>query len=453
MNDLFADKTFYKKIFAIAIPVACQHLIISSLNLVDTVMIGQLGEVPLAAVALANQFFFLFMAVMYAISSGTGVFASQFFGSNDIKGIRYALGLCLIFSLGAAAVFCGCAVFIPDQIISFFSSDARVVEKGAQFIRINGLGYVCMAVSFSFSSSLRSIRRPWLPFFISAIALAVNTILNYLLIFGKFGFPRMEVAGAATATVIARVIECVLFISVVYMGKYPLAARLRELLAFPKEYVRRFLRVWFPILLNDVGWNTGMLYFMRVYGTIGTDAVAAVSITDTATYFVIVFFLGTSSATQVLIGNTIGSRRDADAYIYAKRLLLLGPLCAGILSIVVCFCAPYITILFKVSGYVKAMAEALFIMFAVVFPFKVFNLHLVDGVLRSGADTRYGMFLDILGVWGIGAPLAYLSGIVLKLDLPIVYLIISSEEVCKCILGARRFASKKWIHNVARDIE
>jgi Na+-driven multidrug efflux pump len=106
-----------------------------------------------------------------------------------------------------------------------------------------------------------------------------------------------------------------------------------------------------------------------------------------------------------------------------------------------------------VSGYVKAMAEALFIMFAVFFPFKVFNLHLIDGVLRSGADTRYGMFLDILGVWGIGVPLAYLSGIVLKLDLPIVYLIISSEEVCKCILGARRFISKKWIHNVVKNIE
>lgn len=461
----FRDSHFFRTLLRLAVPMALQNFLVFSLAMVDTLMIGQLGEVEIASVGLANQVFFLLMLYLYGITTGTVVFTAQFWGKKDILGIRQALGLCLrIAAAGAGAVSLISLIF-PRLILSLFSEDPAVIGIGSAYLQIVSLSFVCSAVSMSFSMVLRSIERPKLPLLITFVSLLLNTGLNYLLIFGKGGFPALGVKGAAIATAISRGLECLIFLLVVYLdrrsadgpvsdgssaGGHPLAGRLREFLIVPRSFVKRYFAITIPVVLNEVSWALGFTMYKVVYARMGTNVIAAINISDTIINILLVVIHGTSNACAVMIGNVLGAGQKEKAYTYAVRFSVLGPVVALLLSCLLIPISAWVPLLFKVSQSVRNMTRRVLLLHAIFLPFDVFNWQLIVGILRSGGDTRYSMFLEIGTMWGYGVPLAFISGLVLHQPIGLVFILIRSEEVVKFVIGLFRLISKKWIRILAR---
>ena len=451
-NYLFEDKQFYKTLLHLAIPIAAQNLVSSSLNMVDTIMIGGLGEIEIAAVGQANQLFFLFSLLLFGVNSGSAIFTAQFWGKRDVKNIRRVLGIGLMTSIIAAAFFTVLALIFPKQVMSIFSSDIVVITVGSDYLRIVGWSYVITAITFTFSSILRSTEQAKIPMIFSIVALLTNTVLNYVLIFGKFGFPMLGVKGAAIATVIARVLETVLMLVFVYAKKHVPAASINEMMDLSMEFVKNFFKTTIPVILNESLWALGMTVYAVVYGRIGTGAVAAVNISGTVEKIAMVFFFGISNAAAVMIGNRIGAGEEDKAYDYAKKLLTLGSLLAVVMGAILILSSGFILTFFNISYEVSIAAQRILWIFALFMPIKMFNLINIVGVLRSGGDTKFSLFLDVVGVWAIGIPLALFSGILLGLPVYWVVLMVAADEVFKIIFGFRRFTTRKWINNLVHHM-
>lgn len=451
LDYLFQDKKFYRTLLKLAIPIAAQNFVASAVNMVDTVMIGQLGETEIAAVGQANQLFFLFALTLFGVSSGAAIFTAQYWGIRDVKNIRRVLGLGLMTAFGSALIFTILAVFFPRQVMMIYSSDPLVIESGIKYLRIVGLSYIVTAVSFSYSSVLRSTEQAKIPMALSIVALITNAVLNYALIFGKLGLPEMGVEGTALATLIARVVEMILMVTVVYVSKLVPAARLREMFDWSKAFVARFYRTSIPVILNESIWALGVSVYSIIYGRIGTDAVAAVNISSTVTSVGMVLFQGMGNASGIMIGNQIGAGEEKQAYLYAKRLLTLGPGFAVVMGGLLILSSQMFLGFYQVSDAVNQSAVRILFVFAILMPLRVFNLINIVGVLRSGGDTKYSLFLDTVGVWLISIPLALVGGLLLHLPVYWVYFLVGMEEIFKFFLGLYRFRSRKWINNLVDD--
>ena len=280
MNFL-KDKAFIRAALALAVPVAFQQLITAGLNMIDVLMVGQLGETSVAALGLANQIFFLLVLFIFGITSGMSIFTAQFWGKGDVESIRKVLGICLVVAVSVAAMFSLAAVFIPETLMSFYTEDAEVIKLGSDYLRIVGLSYVLMAISYSYISILRSITQVKLTVVVSVLALTLKTALGYSLIFGHFGLPALGVRGAAIGTATGWAFECVLLLILVYARKTPLAANPLNFFHFDRPFLFNILRTSMPAALNEVIWSFGITFYYAVYARIGTDAIAAININAT----------------------------------------------------------------------------------------------------------------------------------------------------------------------------
>lgn len=458
MNHIFAgvfdrDRVFYRTLLHIALPIAAQNLVASALNMVDTIMIGRLGELEIAAVGLANQVFFLFMLFLFGVSSGSAIFTAQYWGKRDIASIRKVLGIGLATASLAAVFFSLMAILFPRQVMSFYIQDLEVIELGSAYLRIVGFSYLTTAVTFSYAFILRSTEQAKLPMLLSIIALGLNTLLNWVLIFGLFGMPAMGVQGAAIATVISRGIEMLLMLAIVYGRRLVPAASLKEMTAQTRAFVKRFYRTTLPVILNESLWSLGVTVYAFVYGRIGPGAVAAVNISGTAERLAMVLFFGMANASAVMIGNRIGAGEEDKAYLYGKRFLVLGPMIGIVMGVSLIAFSPLILSLFNITPEVYRAARSILLILGLTMTVRVFNLINCIGVLRSGGDTKFSLLLDITGIWCIGVPIALLFGLWLRFPIHWVVLLVALEEVYKVVLGVRRFVTKRWINNLVRGME
>ena len=294
---------------------------LSLLNATDVLMIGQLGETPVAAVGLANQFFFLLNLLLFGIVSGSAIFTAQFWGRHDLAGIRQVMGISLLLGVSGALAFTVVAVLKPEAVLSIYTQDPAVVAIGSRYLRIVGLSYVVTAITYAYSAVLRSTGHVKLPAAVSVTTLALKTGLSYILIFGHLGLPAMGVVGAALATCIARYLECGALLALVYARRTPAAARPRELLGADRVFVRLFLITTAPVILEEVAWSVGITVYNAIYARIGTASIAAVNIAATIEGLAFVAFIGLSSACAIMIGNRIGAGALDDAAEYARRFV------------------------------------------------------------------------------------------------------------------------------------
>lgn len=448
IRKISRDKLFFKSMLALALPVALQNMIQSGLNMVDTLMIGQLGETEIAAVALSNQIFFLLILILFGISSGASVFASQYWGSQNIKGLRESLALSLLLAVGAAVIFAAGALFVPAFILSIYSADPEVIRLGASYLRIVGISYPATAITFSFSASLRSTGRVKLTTVVSGISIGVNTSLNFLLIFGIGPFPAMGVEGAALATVIARIVEMLILLYFVYKKQYPSALTFSELFQVTGTYVRRYLNTSIPVILNEMLWSFGITAINLVFARISTEAMASFSITDTISKLFMVFFFGTSGACAVMVGNRIGAGEEKKAVYYAHSYAVLGPFLGLVMGLFLFALAPVLPMLFNITDDARHNVTSILRILALFMPVKIFNWHLIVGILRSGGDTKYSMFMEGGGIWFVAVPAAAITGLIFHLPLPVIYFALTMEELVKFSLGFARLRSGRWLKNV-----
>ncbi|HAK46455.1 MAG TPA: MATE family efflux transporter [Spirochaeta sp.] len=439
----------YRDLLKIAAPVALQNLVISSLSFVDTLMIGQLGEIEIAAVGIGNQLFFLYTLLLFGIGSASGIFTSQFWGKNDRASIKFTSGLSIMLGLAGAVPFTILSLLIPEKLVGIFSIDPLVIELGAQYVRVVAVSYLFSAVVITFSQVQRSLERANLPFIVSVIALGINTILNYLLIFGKAGFPELGVEGAALATAVARGLECILMIAIIYGSRdNPAAGSFKELTGFTAAFFKKFMKTASPVILNELFWAMGMTVFKIVYGRIGTSALASVNIAEAVMNLMFVVLMGSATGASVLTGKKIGEGDYSAAKSNGRKFIRLAIIEGLIIAVI---CAALSSILpeaFNVSDELKKSAGLIILIFAGFLPFKSFNLHAIVGIFRGGGDTFFAAVTEISGVWGVGVVLAFITGIWLGLPIHVVYLFVSLEEVSKSVFCALRIRSGKWVHDL-----
>ncbi|MDU5110193.1 MAG: MATE family efflux transporter [Clostridium sp.] len=448
LKSIFEDKKFLKKTIAIGIPIAVQALLNTTLNLVDTMMIGTLGESTIAAVGLANKVFFVFTLLLFGIVSGSSILTAQYWGKRDVKNIRRVLGISLIIGLSGAVIFMLAGLFIPKAVMSIFTPSEGTISIGASYLVIVALSYPLTAITNCYISLLRATNQVKAPVFISIVSILVNVVLNYTLIYGNFGAPKLGVQGAAIATVIARLVECLSILAVVYISKGPAAAKIKELVTFDKEFIKKYFVTVSPVIANEFMWGLGVTMYSLVYGRMGDEAVAAITITQNVEQICVVIFQGLSAATAVILGNELGANKIKDAERHSKSFFVLQFMLTIVMGIVCLLIRTPLINLFSVPENIAIDITRCLTVFVCYLPFRMFNLINIVGVLRSGGDTKASLLLDITGVWCVGIPFAFLGGIVLGLPIYYVYAMITIEEVYKFILGLRRYKQKKWLRNI-----
>lgn len=445
------DSVFYKALLAIAIPVILQNLVGSMLNMVDNVMVGGLGEASIAAVGIANQIFFIFALVLFGINAGLSVFIAQFWGRKAFAEIRQAIGIGLIFSLVFSIIFTILAIMAPGMLIGIFTRDQEVIRLGSDYLSIVAWGYPLTAISMVYSVGLRSTEKPVYPLIASILSLLLNTVFNYLLIYGKFGFPMLGVRGAAIATVLARILEISLILGMVYRLNLVVSCRMKDFLRLDRHFITSILKIAAPIIANESLWVLGTSSFAVVYGRMGTDQLAAFNIVQTLDKIAFVAILGLGSACAVLVGKQIGEGRKDKAYVYGARSNIMAPIVGIIIGIlIICVKNPILS-LYNVSTLVKDYAGTLMILMACLTLIRSMNFTNLMGVLRAGGDVHFVLVFEAIPLWFFSVPLTIYTGLFLHWSLPVVFLISQSEEIVKCIAGLIRFFSKKWIHELNFD--
>jgi putative MATE family efflux protein len=446
MKFLFGDKHFLNTMLKLAVPIMLQNLVFASLNMVDGVMIGQLGESAVAAVGVANQIFFLVSLLFFGIGSGSAIFAAQYWGRKDTERIQSVLGISLLMSISGAVVFSLAAILFPVQVISIYSKDPAVISQGSIYLQIVAFSYVATAITNNFAFVLRSTENVKIPLVTSLIALSLNTFMNYGLVLGNFGLPGLGVKGAAIATIISRLIEVVLLIMIIYRRKLPAAGKLSALLNFKILPIKRFFNTTLPVIATEIIWSFGITTYNVVYARIGTESIAAVNIAGTLDKIIFVVFIGLGNACAIMIGNQIGAGENELSLSYAKKYLVFGAIGAGILGLFMVSLASPILSLYKISAITINFTIKLIILMAISLPIRSLNLILLIGILRSGGDTKIAFLIDAGSVWVVGVPMAFFGAFILDLPVNWVYLMVLSDEIVKLALGLYRYSSQRWIN-------
>jgi len=451
--DFYRDPEYFSEVKKIAVPIIIQQLMFSGLNLLGVVFVGQKGDASVAAVGLAGQVAFLLNLVHFGIISGAAMFTAQFWGRRDVPNLRRVLGLCLMLALSASLIFFVLSQFFSSQILRIYSKDVAVIELGTSYIRTFSWTFIFFAITFSYSFVMRSTGDVKTPSIISVAALILSTFLSYSLILGRFGFPELGIQGAAVAAVIARLLECITLLLAIYAGKSPVAASLRELTDFDAKFFGKVIKPMLPVMLNELLWALGITTYNIIYGRMGTSSYAAMNIVSTIEQMAFVLFIGISNATSVLVGNRIGAGKEDEAYVYAGRSLGLGIVGGILIGLLLQLVKGPVLSLYKVSPEVIENAGHVINVITFFLWIRVNNMTIVVGILRAGGDTRFSLFLDGIIIWLVGVPMAYLGANVWHLPVYLVYLCAMSEEVAKWFLGIARYRSKKWINNLAAQVE
>jgi len=453
--NFFRDREYYRLLARFALPIALQNFITSSLNMVAVMLIGQLGETSVAAVGLANQVWFLLNLVIFGVISGAAMFIAQLWGKRDVTNIRRVLGLTVKLGLLAALFFWAIATFLPDTVLKIYSEDAQVILLGSRYLRIFGWSYAFYAISATYGAASRSTGNVRLPLVVSTSALGFNILLAYPLIFGikAIGLPAMGIDGAAIAGLIARALECLAMVGLVYRDKTsPIAASMRDLLEIDFKFLAAVMKPVLPVIANETLWSLGITTYNAIYGHIGTNAVAAINIVSTIDQMAFVLFLGLGTATSIMVGHIIGEGEREKAFRYAGRSLFLQGTGAMLMGVLVYLFAGNIFQFYKVGPEVIADARLILTVMAMGMWIRASNHVIIIGILRSGGDTRFSLILDGLVIWFVGVPVTAAGAFLFGLPIHFVYALTLSEEAVKLTAGLWRYFSKRWINDLTQRV-
>lgn len=445
LKNMFGDKEYFKTLLVIALPIVLQNLIASSLNMLDTVMVGMLGEAEIAAVGIGNQVFLLFNVIVIGLGSGCGIFIAQYWGKKDVENIRRVMGICLISAAIIAFLFTSAILLFSENIVNIFNIDPDVIMHGGAYLKLVSISYIFTAITFSISNASRSIEKAIAPMIVSFLALICNGILNYVFIFGKLGIEPMGVKGAALGTVVSRVLEAVILTIYIIKTNEVLLRSLHGLFDFSKDFVKTVYSTVSHVILNEAAWAFGMVIYSIIYGRMGTRELASIQIYNTISNFFTVIMLGTANASVVMIGKQIGRGDEKRARRYGHQFVVLAIMIGAVLSIAMALSTKSIVNIFDVSDEVKHYSTMILYVVSSILTIRYLNVTMVIGVLRGGGDAKYGLFVDWFSMYFVGIPLAIVGAFVLKLPVYWVVALICSEELVKLFLVSKRLKSGNWI--------
>ncbi len=441
------EQSFLKTVCNLAIPVALQSMLQASFSIVDQIMIGQLGSVSVAGVGLAGKFSSVYSVVVAAIGTVAGIMISQYMGQSNKKEIRRSFCLNLIFALGIAVLFTGICIGFPVRIMELYTKDAQTILASAEYLKIVAWTFLPIAGATLLSTMFRCMEKARLPLYAGIAAAVLNTGLNYVLIFGKFGFPSMGAEGAAIATLLSQLANFGILLFMIFRYGEILKKGGKEEIVSEFDW-RQYVGMLLPILASEFLWSLGENVYAAIYGNMGTEACAAMTLINPIQGLMMGALCGLSQAAGVIIGKKLGNREYDESYTAAKKMILYGFVSSAVLSLVIVTTRTAYVEIYQVEDSVKALTAQILTAYALVAPFKVQNMILGGGIIRSGGKTKYVMLIDMIGTWGFGVPLGLLSAFVLKLSIPYVYFILSLEECVRFGISVAVLRKKKWMQSL-----
>ncbi len=450
MNKLIWDKHFYKSVLFIALPIALQNLIVFGVSLTDTVMLGQLGKAQISGAAQANQPIFLLQMVVFGIASGGAVLCSQYYGKNDLKAVRQIIGTVLSFAVAVAVIFFAAARLFPYQIMRIYVNDQAVIEEGMKYLDIISWSYIFFGISFGLVCIYRSVTIVKVSVAASLCAFFVNVFLNWVFIFGNLGAPRMEIRGAALASLIARIAEFMIVFTYTFFIEKKIKFRFKDILSADKLMLKDYAKYALPVCANESSWALATSAQSAVLGQISSDIIAANSIASVLMQLMTIMGFGIANATSVIVGTRIGEDKMDEAKRTGKTLMLLG-IVIGLISALLVFILrkPFVSF-YNIDSASKSLTESLIAIVAVVTFFSTCATVSIVGVLRGAGDTKFCMALELICLWGVALPLGMFAGWVLKLPVLIVYALLKIDEPIKTVIAYRRGFRDKTYKNVTR---
>ena len=438
--------SFFASVCALAIPVALQSMLQASFSIVDQIMIGQLGSVSVAGVGLAGKFASIYSVIVSAVGVVAGIMISQYLGQKNNREVRRSFFVNLLICLGLAGIFTLLCGGFPSQIMGLYTTDAPMGQAAASYLLIITATFLPIAGATLLSTLLRCMEKAQLPLYASIASAILNTGLNYVLIFGKLGLPAMGASGAAIATVISTWVNFLLMLAM--LGRNGAVLKKGSGAVIGKFNLRQYLGMLLPILVCEFLWSLGENIYAAIYGHMGTEASAAMTLINPIQSLVIGALCGLSQAASVIIGKKLGSKEYEEAYRDAWRLIRYGFFGAVILSVLVVIASPLYVEIYQVDAAVKLLTRQILVAYALVAPFKVLNMIAGGGIVRSGGKTNYVMIVDMIGTWVFGVPLGMLSAFVWKLSIPYVYFILSLEECVRFTITVFILRSKRWMQSL-----
>ena len=446
MTDNIRQESLAKSILRLAIPVSLQQLFTASLHLVDTAMVAQLGKVSTAAIGAAGRWFFLCNLFYFGFASGMAVLVSQYWGVKDEDKIRKSFGLGIINAAVIGLIFSLASQIIPKAMMHVFIKEPDVVAEGVRYMRFATLSFVPLAFSLIISYLLRSTERVILPLVTSFVSVAVNTVLNYVLIFGKLGFPAMGIQGAGVATAISSVLQAVLIIVVCIARKSIIATSIKNFIPRSKEFIAKYYRVSSPVLINEVLWALGFNAYCMVLGRQGSANYAAYTIFASVEQIAFTLFVGVCSSCAVLVGKRVGSGRMKEAYDVARKFMIGVPVGGLIVGVIFALSSGGLVNLLNVPDIETGiMTQRLMIIYGGVMVMFLVPYIAIVGIFRAGGDTKIGLLYDLTCMWLVGVPAVYLAGMVFHWPFEVVFGTMYVESLVKTVLCVRHFKKKTWL--------
>lgn len=445
-------KALNRKLVRIATPIAIQGIVSATLSMVDNIMVGFLGETELAAVGVGSQLFMVHYLVLFGILSGSATFMAQFYGTKDMANIRKVIGF--DFTLLAAL---GAVIFLivncfTDGILSLYTEDAAVKALAAQYVRINSLSFLLLAVSSPLEMAFKATQQVRIPMIISNVVFFTNIAINYVLIFGKLGFPKMGVAGAAIGTISSRIIEVLMNTYFAFRTGNEFCGKVKSYFGWDRELIKRIIKNATPTTINEFFWSFGQTMYVAAFSRISTTAYAAYQAANSIFNIFNFAAFSIGDAALILVGEKLGEGDMEYTWKLSKHLIkacILAGLAIGTITILL---SQPLSGIFKLTDAGKMYTRYILIVFGATMAADLFNGLQIAGILRAGGDTKFAMISESLCIWLIAVPLAFTASLVWHLPVHLALLVTRTEMIIRGAILAKRYLSKKWMNTVITDL-
>ena len=459
LRKYIGDRSFYKMVLMIALPIMAQNGITNFVSLLDNLMVGQIGTEQMSGVAIANQLLFVYNLCIFGGVSGAGIFGAQFFGKKDYTGVKHTfhfkLILCVLITVGTVFIF----IFSGEQLISFYlhsgGNDGNLdltLQYGRKYLHMMLLGLFPFVLSQVYSSTLRESGETILPMKAGMVAVGVNLVLDYGMIFGKLGFPQMGVQGAALATVIARFAEFMMIFLFTHIRRteYPFMIGIYHGWKIPGKLVKDMMKKGLPLTANEALWGLGMAILTQIYSSKGLAVVAGLNISNTMGNLFNVIFIAMGNAIGIIIGQRLGAGKLKEAVDEDRKLIFFTEVLVLFTAAVFILLSRLIPGLYNTTEHVRELASSFMVVAGLALPiFALMNS--IYFTLRSGGKVFVTFLFDSGFLWAVELVLAYVLCHFTALDIVWIYFCVSFSEIVKCIIGLVLLKKKVWVNNIVNE--
>ncbi len=448
----FNKKALNKKLVKIAAPIAIQGIVSATLSMVDNIMVGFLGETELAAVGVGSQLFMVHYLVLFGILSGSATFMAQFYGTKDMANIRKVIGFdfTLLAVLGTVCfILVNCFM---NGILSVYTEDPAVKVLAAQYVRINSLAFLLMAVSAPLEMAFKATQQVKIPMTISTVIFFSNIAINYVLIFGKFGFPKLGVAGAAIGTLSSRIIEVLMNSYFAFRAKNEFFGKVRSYFGWDCVLIKRIIKNATPTTINEFFWSFGQTMYVAAFSRISTTAYAAYQAANSIFNIFNFAAFSIGDAALILIGEKLGEGDMEYTWKLSKHMIKASILAGTVIGTITILLSSPLSGIFNLTDEGKMYTKYILIVFGATMAADLYNGLQIAGILRAGGDTKFAMISESMCIWFIAVPLAFIASLVWHLPVHMALLVTRTEMFIRAGILTKRYLSKKWMNTVITDL-